>query len=150
MQHAKRELNKKRYKTGNKNGLNLYSQKTNKQKKTWTQWQCTWSGGEGNKIGWPYARISKSEGNKESPKNMREREMGNYIHSYVHYTVCNYARWLVPSYGTQYWTPPIWTASTSVWNRMHTHKLDLQKTATFKTGHMDGAATLSNYSLKWE
>lgn len=24
------------------------------------------------------------------------------------------------------------------------------KTATFKTGHKDGAATLSRYSLKWE
>lgn len=34
MQHAKRELNKqKRYKTGNKNGLNLYSQKNKQTKK---------------------------------------------------------------------------------------------------------------------
>lgn len=64
---------------------------------------------------------NENEGNNESLKILRERELGKlYIHSYVHYTVCNYARWQNTNwrpYGTQYESPHhphLRTASISV------------------------------------
>lgn len=93
LQHAKRELNIQNKQNRQQKWIKHIIQSNKKKKRPERNDSTLGLGaGRGTKLGdHMHARISKSEGNKESPKNTREREMGNYIHSYVHYTVCKMA-----------------------------------------------------------
>lgn len=147
LQHAKRELNIQNKQNRQQKWIKHIIQSNKKKKKTWTQWQYTWpGGGKGNKIRWPYARTHLKKWRQQRVSQKQERKRNGKLYTLI-CTLYSMQDGRCPVLND-----PLWTASTSVWNRMQvcTHQAGPTKNATFKTGHMDGAATLSRYSLKWE
>lgn len=79
-------------------------------------------------------------------KHLIERE--NYIHSYVHYTVCNYATWQNTSWCQRPFMAPVTNLPRMVHIGVKKHT-QAEPIRNCTTGHIDAAASLS-IVFKWE